>query len=170
MFITNQTGDPVNVFYQPTFSLELTAPQADLLHAWHFPTDGGGGGIDPHGVYREQITPSYSRTLRTDPNATNGKIPLVVLDSGGRQGLYVGTEWSLGDIKIVGSASNPQGATVQSTTPTFGDPMPQAARSWPPTIGRLRASMIWSMDSNEKCRGSNGKTALAAAGSRTTAP
>ena len=43
----------------------------------------------------------------------NGSIPLAVIDAGGRQGLYVGTEWSYGDIKIDGVPQG-QGVSVQS--------------------------------------------------------
>jgi alpha-galactosidase len=112
--ITNGGAGNVTIAYQPTLALQLTTPQADAVGAWHFATDGGYGSMDAQGVYQEQVTQSYSRTLRTDPNAANGAIPLAVLDAGGRQGLYVGTEWSYGDIKIAGSASNPSAATIQS--------------------------------------------------------
>ena len=112
--ITNGGAGNVTIAYQPTLALQLTTPQADPVRAWHFATDGGYGSMDAQGVYQERVTQSYSRTLRTDPNAANGAIPLAVLDAGGRQGLYVGTEWSYGDIKIAGSASSAKAATIQS--------------------------------------------------------
>jgi alpha-galactosidase len=112
--MTNSGVSPVTIASQPTLALQVTAPQTATFHAWHFATDGGNKAMDPQGVYRETITAGFSRTLRTDPSVFNGKIPLAVLDSGGSQGLYVGTEWSYGDIKISNPTSNPSTATIQS--------------------------------------------------------
>ncbi len=114
--LTNAGRSPVGIPYQPTFALQLTAPQTGALQAWHFANDGGGGGLDPQGVYHDLVTGDFHRTLHTDPNAANSPIPLAVLDSAGNHGLYVGTEWSFGDIQIAATAPPPGqlNVTIQS--------------------------------------------------------
>jgi hypothetical protein len=110
--ITNNSGAAMGIEYQPTLSLQLNAPQSDRIDAWHFKTDGGHQMVDPQGVYREPIASGFNRVVRTNPDGPAGAaIPLAVIDSGGRQGVYVGTEWSYGDIEIAGSAN---GVTVKS--------------------------------------------------------
>ena len=114
-FIINSGSALVDISYQPTLSLQLVAPESDEVSAWHFKSDGIGGGLDPVGVYQETITSGFSRKVSTNPDCPPGDaIPLAVFDSGGQQGVYVGTEWSLGDIQITGSNTNPKGIAVQS--------------------------------------------------------
>ena len=66
---------------------------------------------DQKGVYREEIVGAFDRTVRTHPDG--GLIPLVVVDVDGRHGLYVGVEWSLGDVRLTSAPlSNPPSVTV----------------------------------------------------------
>ena len=107
-FITNRGDGPVVIGYQATVALALTAPRADepsadpgSLWMWHFSSDGSQP--HPQGVFREKVTPKFGRVLRTDPYAApNAPIPLVILDLDGRHGVYVGIEWSYGDMRVRG--------------------------------------------------------------------
>jgi len=117
-FITNKSGRGVKIFYQPTVAVQLTAPQAGpaesqsgKLWMWYFHTSGGRP--DPQGVYREEVTEKLDRTLRTQPNGR--MVPLVVFDQNGRHGVYVGVEWSFGDIRARGlTAPGTPGARVEA--------------------------------------------------------
>ena len=117
--LTNQSAEPVKIFYQPTFAIQLTVPQTAAadpkdgkLWMWYFHCDGSRP--DPQGVYREEVTEKLDRTVRTDPGPVS-MIPLVVLDLDGRHGVYVGVEWSLGDIRVRGlPAPSPPGASVEA--------------------------------------------------------
>jgi hypothetical protein len=116
--ITNQSGGPVKIFYLPSLAMHLTAPQAALPSGktdpwwlWYFHSDG----ITPdkQGVYHEPITPTFDRTLRTHPDGA--LIPLAILGMEGRQGIYVGVEWSFGDIRLTGvPASNRPGVSLSA--------------------------------------------------------
>jgi hypothetical protein len=106
--ITNQTGGPVEIPYQPSLAVELTPPQpnapagkAGKLWLWYFHTDGGAP--DAQGVYREQLTETFNRTIHTDPGGAF--IPLVVLDLDARHGVSVGMEWGVADIRLTGLGS-----------------------------------------------------------------
>jgi len=107
-FITNRGDGPVVIGYQATVALALTAPRPDepsadpgSLWMWHFSSDGSQP--HPRGVFREKVTPNFGRVLRTDPYAApNDPIPLVILDLDARHGVYVGIEWSYGDMRVRG--------------------------------------------------------------------
>ena len=108
-FITNQSGGPIKIAYQPSLAMQLTRPNVDpaagkndIFRLWSFHSDGGTP--DKTGVYHEAIAASYNRTIRTHPDG--GMIPLAVLDFDGRQGVYVGVEWGFGDIRVSRSASS----------------------------------------------------------------
>ena len=117
MFLTNQSNSSLKIFYQPTLAVQWTVPAADLanqtnnkLWMWYFRCDGGLPGPQS-GVYRREISEKLDCIVRTHPDA--GMIPLVVVDLDGRQGFYVGVEWSFGDIRLTGlPASNPPGETL----------------------------------------------------------
>lgn len=116
MFLTNLSGAPVKIFYQPTLAVRWTVPAAGPADQkynkpwmWYFHADGAMP--DSQGVYREEISEKLDRTVRTQPEG--GMIPLVVVDWDGRQGIYVGVEWSFADIRLTGQPiSNPPGATL----------------------------------------------------------
>ena len=129
-YITNNGSAPIGISYQPTLSLNLTAPQAQEAAAWHFKSDGGGyNEIEPVGVYREPITSGFSRAVTTNPDGPFGDaIPLAVIDSGGSHGVYVGTEWSFGNIQITGSDT--QHISVQSGNVTNFQATLQAGQSF----------------------------------------
>jgi len=98
--ITNQSAQPVTIFDQPTVGLDLAGPDRGTLRMWTFHTDGGTP--DRVGVYCDEIKgPAvnpldrkrvFSREITTNPNGQF--IPYAVFDSGGKQGVYVGIEWS----------------------------------------------------------------------------
>ena len=93
----------------------MTAPQSEEVSAWHFKSDGGYNAVDPVGVYHEPITSGFSRAVATNPDAPPGDaIPLAVIDAGGSQGIYVGTEWSYGNIQIGSSSADPKRISIQS--------------------------------------------------------
>ncbi len=118
MVIRNRSTQSVTIGEQPTFDLDLMGSvdsKDDKLWMWHFHTEGSGR-MDPRdvGVYHEQITQKFDRTVRTDPNL-GVMIPLVVLDLDGRHGVYVGIEWSFGDIRVTSLAQlSPSGVRVEA--------------------------------------------------------
>ena len=96
MIITNRSTRAVTIGEQPTFDLDL----AGVVTLWSF--HGDGGTPDPVGVYSRPLTaiPAGRRyTVRTTPNGEF--IPLVVLEANGRQGVYMGLEWSFCRIEAV---------------------------------------------------------------------
>jgi hypothetical protein len=87
--ITNRSAQALILHGQPTFDLDLTGASA----LWSFHSDGITP--DPVGVYQVSLTAAPAgvrQTVRTTPGGEF--IPYVVLDAGGRHGLYVGLEWS----------------------------------------------------------------------------
>jgi hypothetical protein len=87
--ITNRSTQAVTIGEQPTFDVDLAGATA----LWSFHSDGGTP--DPVGVYRRPLAdaPAGRRySVRTAP--TGEFIPLVVLEAGTRQGVYLGLEWS----------------------------------------------------------------------------
>ena len=112
--ITNSGSNAVTIGYQPTLSLQLTTPPASttgyVACFYRRGSAGCNGRLQRAGHAELQPNPAHRSHCGKRP------IPLAVLDSGGNQGLYVGTEWSYGDIQVAGSASNPQGATVRAAT------------------------------------------------------
>ncbi len=103
MTITNHSPHAVTIGEQPTFDMDLTGAVA----LWSFHSDGGTP--DPVGVYRRPLsaTPAGIRySVRTAP--TGEFIPLVVLEAGNRQGVYMGIEWSycrIDTVTLAGGAS-----------------------------------------------------------------
>lgn len=89
MTMTNRSTQTVTIGEQSTFDMDLSGAVA----LWSFHSDGGTP--DPVGVYRRPLsaTPAGRRhSVRTAP--TGEFIPLVVLEAGDRQGVYLGLEWS----------------------------------------------------------------------------
>ena len=115
MLITNRSAHPLTIGEQPTFDLDLTGAVA----LWSFHSDGGTP--DPVGVYRRPLTatPAGRRfSVRTAP--TGAFIPLVVLEAGDRQGVYMGLEWSYCRIEAVTLASGAS-STVRVRAGNFAD-------------------------------------------------
>ena len=91
MRIANQSDKPVTLFEQPTFHLDLAGPAGEgSPKMWTFHSDGGTP--DKAGVYRHTVEPPFTRQIRTHPDGEF--IPYAVFDAGGKQGVYVGIEWS----------------------------------------------------------------------------
>lgn len=96
LIVTNRSDRALVVRGQPTFDLDLTGA-SDL---WSFHSDGMTP--DPVGVYRRSLGAADAdrrHTLRTAPGGEF--IPYVVLDAGGRHGVYLGLEWSFCRIEAV---------------------------------------------------------------------
>ncbi|HPS02167.1 MAG TPA: alpha-galactosidase, partial [Candidatus Sumerlaeota bacterium] len=112
MRVTNRSDKPVTLHAPPTFHLDLAGPASEGVPTlWHFKTDGGYQMVDPQGVYREPVTNSFVRTILTNPDGPAGAaIPLAVIDSAGKHGLYVGTEWSYCRIAVAAAADWKTGA------------------------------------------------------------
>ena len=88
---------------QPTFDLDLSGAAA----MWNFHTDGGNP--DPVGVYCHWIAADPAGYRYTARTTTNGEfIPLALFEGNGRQGVYLGLEWSncrIDALKLSGGAS-----------------------------------------------------------------
>lgn len=96
MLIRNRSNQAVTIEEQPTFDLDLSGAAA----MWYFHSDGGTP--DAVGVYRRVLadSPSGRRFMvRTAP--TGEFIPYAVFEAGGREGVYVGLEWSFCRIEAV---------------------------------------------------------------------
>jgi hypothetical protein len=92
MTIVNRSTEPVNLPLQPSVHLVLSEPaDAESLLMWEFHSDGERP--DPIGVYQHAVKPGFGHTIETRPGS--GKfIPYAVFDANGKQGVYVGIEWS----------------------------------------------------------------------------
>ncbi len=118
MIVRNRSTQSVTIGKQATFDLDLTGTvdsNNDKLWMWCFHTEGPTR-MDPRdvGVYHEQVTQKFNRTVRTDPNL-GVMIPLVVLDLDGRHGVYAGVEWSYGDIRVTSLPQpSPSGVRVDA--------------------------------------------------------
>ena len=96
--VINRSDCAVTIFEQPSLQLELAPDDVPLcpgakakqLTLWCFHTEGFRG--DPTGVYRSDVATPFYRMMDTTPDARF--IPYAVFDAGGRQGVYVGIEWS----------------------------------------------------------------------------
>jgi len=91
MRIINQSDQSVTLLEQPSIHLELAGPAAgDPLTMWTFHSDGWTP--DKTGVYRDAVVAPFSRQIVTHPDGHF--IPYAVFDSGEKQGVYIGIEWS----------------------------------------------------------------------------
>ncbi len=100
--IFNRSDQVLVVRGQPTFDLDL-AGASDL---WSFHSDGMTP--DAVGVYRRSLgsgDAGQRHALRTGPRGEF--IPYVVLDAGGRHGVYLGLEWSFCRIEAVTLSAGP---------------------------------------------------------------
>ena len=115
IFITNRSAQPVKGFDQPTIRLDLTGPGGPLA-MWTIHSDGGTP--DRIGVYRDEIQEpplnpfnrkwAFTREITTNPNGQY--IPYAVFDCGGKQGVYVGLEWSTCRIAAAASEADKAGS------------------------------------------------------------
>ena len=98
--VTNRSAQAVTIGEQPTFDLDLTG--ASTL--WSFHSDGGTP--DAVGVYRRALAADHTSSRYAIRTAPSGEfIPLVILDADGREGVYLGLEWSTCRIDAVYLAS-----------------------------------------------------------------
>lgn len=99
MSITNVSAEPVTIYEQPSIDLSLSPDEVTMsfgakttqLTLWSFHTEGNRG--DEPGIYRNDIREPFFHRIDTNPDECKF-IPYAVLDSNGRQGVYVGIEWS----------------------------------------------------------------------------
>ena len=99
MSIANKSGESITLFEQPAMHLSLVPDEVTMsfgakttqMTLWSFHAEGNRG--DEPGIYRDDIREPFFRRIDTRPNDCKF-IPYAVLDSGGRQGVYVGIEWS----------------------------------------------------------------------------
>jgi len=105
MVVANRSSEPVTIFEHPTLHLNLAGPTGGELTMWSFHSDGGTP--DSIGVYRDTVHPPFYRRLRTQPGGEF--IPYAVFDAGGKQGVYVGIEWSHCRIAAAALEGDPAG-------------------------------------------------------------
>jgi hypothetical protein len=112
MWIVNPTRQAITIGEQESIDLSVFAPEGDAA-VWYFHSGGcrpeGNGG----GVYRVPLdSPKLPLKLVLDPETEWGQvetpgtykhqwIPYVVLDAGGKHGVYIGWEWSVGRLAAV---------------------------------------------------------------------
>ncbi len=96
MRIKNLSTQVVTIGEHPTFDLDV----AGAAVLWSIHTDGGTP--DSVGVYRRPLADSQAGSRYSVRTAPSGEfIPLVVLESADRQGIYFGLEWSVCRIETV---------------------------------------------------------------------
>jgi hypothetical protein len=108
MSIRNLSGRAVTVFGPESLDLRVAGPD-DATRVWYVNDDRGLP--DKTGVYQDRPVEGYEKILRV--SEAQDFIPFVAVDSGGRHGLYVGWEWSLGRIAIAAHAA-PRGVRLRA--------------------------------------------------------
>lgn len=103
MTLRNPSARPVGIGRQTSLGLDLIAPAAAELHAWHFSDEGGGGKFEASGIFRDAVAPGYLQKIVATPGYD--EIPLVVLDAAGAEGVYVGMEWSHSHLSLAAQQS-----------------------------------------------------------------
>jgi hypothetical protein len=118
MTIRNASAHSVGIASQPSLQVDLAAPSTEGLHGWYVSDEGGGGKFEAPGVLREPIAPGYAKHVVATPGYDD--VPLVILDAGGMEGVYVGMEWSHAQISVAGQ-STPVGLAVRLTAGNSAD-------------------------------------------------
>jgi len=98
--LRNPTANTVGIGSQPCVQLDLVAPPSDSLYCWHISDEGGGGKFEAPGVFRNAVTPGFAQQVVATPGYDD--IPLVILDAGESEGIYVGIEWSDAHLTVTG--------------------------------------------------------------------
>ena len=105
MFVTNRSGKPVTLTFQPSVDLAIVPPVGgpDALHAWYVKDEGAGGRTMPRrspALCARPCRPAMPRMSRPCPGSD--WVPIVILDSGGARGVYAAIEWSHCRLKVTG--------------------------------------------------------------------
>lgn len=100
MTMRNPSSQIIGIGRQTSLSLDLLAPAAGGLHAWHFGDEGGGGKFETPGFFHDAVVPSFTKQIVATPGYDD--IPLVILDAGETEGVYVGVEWSHAHLRVTG--------------------------------------------------------------------
>jgi len=100
MYIKNNTGGQVTIPEQESFDLHVAGP--GTTSAWYINDDGSIP--DTTGVYHDQLTPGYKKTLNISER--QDYIPWLAVDANGENGIYVGWEWSIGRINIAADTAS----------------------------------------------------------------
>lgn len=108
MTVRNVSPRRVTIFGPESLDLRAVGPD-DETRLWYISDDRGLP--DRTGVYQDRPVEGYRKTLRV--SEAQDFIPFVAVDSGGRHGLYLGWEWSLGRIGIAAHAP-PRGARLRA--------------------------------------------------------
>ncbi len=116
MFIRNASTQLLGLSPQASIDLTLAAPggNPNALQAWYVNDEGALWGADPSmakisGVCKDVVTPTYTKEIAATPGYD--WVPMIFLDAGGVQGIYVGLEWSHCFMKMSGQEA-PAGLAV----------------------------------------------------------
>ena len=96
MFITNKSGKPVTIHEQESLDVHVRGPEKDT-GVFYIKNDASVP--DKTGVYHELLAHGYRKVL-TIAEGDGLHIPFALVDAGGRHGMYLGWEWSIGRIAI----------------------------------------------------------------------
>lgn len=108
MFIANQSDKPAIIFEQESMAVRVSCPGPSATVQY---ISDDGGIPDATGVYRDRLSANYRKEIGI--SEAQDYIPLVLLDAGGAQGIYVGWEWSIGRM-AVSATEDPIGAEVKA--------------------------------------------------------
>lgn len=100
MTLRNPSAHPIRIGGQPSLALDLIAPAAEGVCAWHFSDEGGGGKFESSGIFHDAVVPGAAKQVVATPGYDD--IPLVILDAAGAEGVYVGMEWSHSHLSVAG--------------------------------------------------------------------
>jgi hypothetical protein len=109
MFLKNNTAGPVTIFQQETFDIHVVGPKGDANVCY---INDDRGVPDATGVYCDRLKPGYQKVLPVTSDGADW-IPYVVVESGGKCGVYLGWEWSNGRMAISADAAS-TGALVKA--------------------------------------------------------
>ena len=111
MFITNRSDKPVTIYEQESLQVHLASPGQKAAEQTTLTCIKNDASVpDATGVYREPLVRGYRKELPIAEH-DGSFIPFVAVDAGGRAGVYLGWEWSIGRIAVTGNAAS--GATIK---------------------------------------------------------
>jgi len=107
MFVVNRSNKVVTIHNQESLDVRISGPPGDTSFSY---IRDDGSIPDAVGVYHDGLVENYRKEIAISEG--EDYIPLMVVDSGGAQGVYFGWEWSVGRMAIAANA--PAGARVKA--------------------------------------------------------
>jgi len=114
MSVRNNSGHTVTIYNQESLEFKVAAPETNPV-LWYFNDMGwskvGYGGESGEAMFHDKLVKGYSKVLNFSDQS--GYMPYVVIDAGGKNGIYLGCEWIFGRISV-GADNTPGGANLKA--------------------------------------------------------